>query len=329
MAAAPPPRCDVVVVGLGPVGATLACLLANRGVSVLVLERAGSMYPLPRAVHFDDETLRVFQACGADVAEAIDRVVRINPGMQFVDKQGNMILDWPRPQVVTPNGYNASYRFHQPDVEGLLGEAATTRPAAGLVTVCRATAVVAIDDGGGGGGGVTVSHCPWDQRMWGVAEGAPTGTTRARYVVGCDGAGSFVRKAIGAAVLAAGGGGGADADADADEDGDNMEDLGWSQRWLVVDAVLNRDMPSLGDHTRQTCNRARPSTFTRQPGEPSPSPSGPIRGSRVRWEVAILPHETDEEISSPLWYAVHQRPFPCPPSTHTSFVSAIGCACAD
>lgn len=301
---------DVVIVGIGPVGATLANLLANRGVSVLVLERAAAMYPLPRAVHFDDETMRVFQAVGADIAAQIDAVVHINPGMQFVDKQGAMILDWPRPNVVTPNGWNASYRFHQPDVEGILADAAQAEPpplpkrAPGLVTVTRGAAVVGIEERAGGadeGGAVVVRHRPWDYSLWAVEEGSAVSTVTAKYVVGCDGAGSFVRKSMAAAL-------GADADAAVlgeacTRDTDNMEDIGWSQRWLVVDAVLKRDMVELGDHTRQTCNRSRPSTYTRQPGEPtaSASASGPIIGSRVRWEVAILPDETNDQITDLNW----------------------------
>ena len=52
---------DVTVIGLGPTGGTLANLMALNGFSVLVLEREKNYYPLPRAVHFDDEIMRVFQ----------------------------------------------------------------------------------------------------------------------------------------------------------------------------------------------------------------------------------------------------------------------------
>ena len=55
---------DVVIVGCGPVGALLANLLGQADVSVLVLERDAEIHPLPRAVHFDGETMRVFQAAG-------------------------------------------------------------------------------------------------------------------------------------------------------------------------------------------------------------------------------------------------------------------------
>ena len=59
-----PDRVDVVVVGAGPVGCALSLLLEARDRSVLVVERHVDPYPLPRAVHFDDETARILQACG-------------------------------------------------------------------------------------------------------------------------------------------------------------------------------------------------------------------------------------------------------------------------
>ena len=55
---------DVVIVGFGPTGGTLANLLALHGFSILVLEKEKSFYPLPRAVHFDDEVMRVFETIG-------------------------------------------------------------------------------------------------------------------------------------------------------------------------------------------------------------------------------------------------------------------------
>ena len=59
------PLCaDVAIVGAGPTGLALAILLAQRGRSVVVLERFAAPYPLPRAVHFDHEVARVLQAVG-------------------------------------------------------------------------------------------------------------------------------------------------------------------------------------------------------------------------------------------------------------------------
>src|SRR5689334_13733649 len=74
---------DVIIVGYGPVGATLANLLGLRGVRTLVLEREAATYHLPRAVHFDDEVMRVFETAG--ISKKIEPDLRLSPGMRFVD----------------------------------------------------------------------------------------------------------------------------------------------------------------------------------------------------------------------------------------------------
>ena len=109
---------DVAVVGLGPVGATLANLLALDGLSVIAFDRDAEPYALPRAVHFDDEVMRVFQTIG--LAEQILPFTHVSPGMHFVDAEGRLFLDWSRPRELGPNGWNISYRFHQPDLERIL-----------------------------------------------------------------------------------------------------------------------------------------------------------------------------------------------------------------
>ena len=106
---------DVVIVGLGPVGATLANLLAMNDLSVLILEKEAGLYDLPRAVHFDDEVMRVFNTIG--IAKGLSKKLIINKGTKFIDEKGKILLDWPRPKIITENGWFPSYRFHQPDLE--------------------------------------------------------------------------------------------------------------------------------------------------------------------------------------------------------------------
>ena len=55
---------DVAIVGCGPVGALLANLLGLCGVAVCVLDREAAAYTLPRAIHFDDEVMRILQTAG-------------------------------------------------------------------------------------------------------------------------------------------------------------------------------------------------------------------------------------------------------------------------
>ena len=60
----PPQDCDVAIVGFGPVGQALACLLGQAGHRVSVFERHPDIYPLPRAVHLDHEVMRILQGLG-------------------------------------------------------------------------------------------------------------------------------------------------------------------------------------------------------------------------------------------------------------------------
>lgn len=240
---------DVCIVGYGPVGAILANILGDCGLSVLVLEREAEIYQLPRAVHFDDEVMRVLQTLGLS-----DRVLpktHVSPGMRFVDAHGRLILDWSRPLTIGPLGWNASYRFHQPALEQILRQAANAK--ANVDVRLRAEAFAMSQDADG-----------VDLQFEDISTGALR-RARARYVVGCDGARSLTRRLVGS----------------------QLEDLGFHERWLVVDAVLKRDVPSLGDHSVQFCDPARPATYVRGVGP------------RRRWEIALLPEEDARTATEP------------------------------
>jgi 3-(3-hydroxy-phenyl)propionate hydroxylase len=239
---------DVVLVGLGPVGATLAHLLGVLGVKTLVLEREPVAYHLPRAVHFDDEIMRVFQWIG--IADELLPQLRINPGMRFVDPNGKLLLDWPRPSEEGPLGWHPSWRFHQPDLEKVLRARLAERDSVTMRTRCD---VFMIED--------KPDHVALRY------EDMSTGRVNhihAKYVVGCDGARSLVRRFIDT----------------------EMQDLGFHERWLVVDVLLNGEKPELGDHSIQYCNPSRPATYVRCPG------------NRRRWEIAVLPDEDSNTIAS-------------------------------
>jgi 3-(3-hydroxy-phenyl)propionate hydroxylase len=238
---------DVAVIGYGPTGATLANLLVLSGMSVVVIEREAAAYHLPRAVHFDDEVMRVFQT--VNIADALSRKLHINPGMRFVDKSGSLLLDWPRPQEVGKHGWHSSYRLHQPDLEKLLRDQLELQPAALIMPNTILESLQETESG------VTL-NC--QDRLNGSLM-----QIESRYVVGCDGARSKVRDII--------------------ESG--MEDLGFKERWLVVDLILNHPMPDLGDHSIQYCDPERPITYCRGPA------------NRRRWEVTLLSGETSEEMT--------------------------------
>ena len=82
---------DVAIVGYGPAGAGLANLLGQAGFSVAVFEREAAIYPLPRAIHFDGEVMRVFQSMG--LKAEVESVSRPGvKGMEFVNASGRTLL---------------------------------------------------------------------------------------------------------------------------------------------------------------------------------------------------------------------------------------------
>jgi 3-(3-hydroxy-phenyl)propionate hydroxylase len=240
---------DVAIVGCGPVGATLAQFLARDGLRVLVIERDAAIHALPRAIHFDGECMRIFQAVG--LADELLPHLLVSPGMKFVDARGRVLIDYARPRNVGPQGWHASYRFHQPMLESVL----RARLAAHANAEIRLRHdVFAIE--------------PGDDRVRLRMEDLRSGrllAADARYVVGCDGARSLVRRFMGT----------------------ELDDLQSHERWLVLDVLLKRDRPDLGDHSIQYCDPRRPATYVRGVGR------------RRRWELMLMPGDDPATLTQP------------------------------
>jgi 3-(3-hydroxy-phenyl)propionate hydroxylase len=88
---------EIVIVGYGRVGATLANLLGIAGLSAVILARCQEPYTLPRATHIDGEATRVLQ--GARLAEAVAPTLGLHRRMRFINAADEWLLDWPRPTM--------------------------------------------------------------------------------------------------------------------------------------------------------------------------------------------------------------------------------------
>ena len=110
-------RFDVAIVGYGPVGQTLAILLGQRGWRVGVFEKQPAPYPLPRAVHFDHEVARIFQAAGlgADIprltepADIYEWRNAAGETLLVISARGTSLSGWPEANM-----------FAQPELERTL-----------------------------------------------------------------------------------------------------------------------------------------------------------------------------------------------------------------
>jgi 2-polyprenyl-6-methoxyphenol hydroxylase-like FAD-dependent oxidoreductase len=77
---------DVVIVGAGPVGILLGCLLAGRGIDVEVLERRTEPSMRSRAIGIHPPSMRVLEQIGV-ADEVLARAVRIREGVVRCDRR--------------------------------------------------------------------------------------------------------------------------------------------------------------------------------------------------------------------------------------------------
>jgi len=168
---------DVVLVGAGPVGLTLANTLGLHGIRTLVVEERPTLIDYPRGVGLDDESLRTFQSIGV-----IDRVLphtTPNQIMRFVDGERRLLAEIA--PTDTSFGWPKRNGFVQPLVDAELLGALDRFDS---VRVRWSAAMTACHDAG--------THVDVDIT---TAEGIET--VRAKYVVGCDGGRSATRKQMG------------------------------------------------------------------------------------------------------------------------------------
>jgi 2-polyprenyl-6-methoxyphenol hydroxylase-like FAD-dependent oxidoreductase len=236
---------DVTVVGAGPVGLLLGLLLGRRGWRVVVLERQVQPYGLPRAVHLDHEAARILQCAGvmdelAPLTEAMD-------AYEWRNAAGATLLRLGVEGTLSISGWPTSLMFAQPDLERILETAVGRLP---NVEIRRGWDVSDVEVVGAG---ATVR-----------GRDVSGGDAGSRWLVGCDGAASGVRGAVGIP----------------------LTDLGYAFDWLVVDVV-----PAEGRPWRplniQVCDPARPTTAVS---------GGP---GRRRFEFMRLPDESPVMFNRP------------------------------
>jgi 3-(3-hydroxy-phenyl)propionate hydroxylase len=238
---------DVAIVGFGPVGAIFANLLARYGLRIAVVERAAAIYDKPRAITLDHEALRVFQAIG--LADYMDASIAPHNGSHYLGADGELIKIFDPMPPPYPLGWIPNATFVQPDAENALREKLSEYGHADVFLAAT---------------GVSFAQNEETVSLSVRSETRGEFTIHTRYLVGCDGANSFVRKQLGVA----------------------LEDLAFDEWWMVVD-TLTSEPDKRPAKSFQYCWPARPGTFVPGPGR--------LR----RWEIKLLPGEDPEKTGAP------------------------------
>ena len=237
---------DVIVVGYGPVGAMLALLLKEQGLRVLIVNKDREIEPYPRAAHFDDEIIRVYQTVGlAHLSEGMENP----PRYRYFDKDWTPFLSRLFPSGISDQGYKHDFMFFQPDVERAMRDRLSSGSGAPAMAL-----------------GETVTRVWQTDDLAGVDTIDASGVARshsARWLVGCDGAASIVRKAMGS----------------------SFDQLAASHRWFIVDVKLTERAVDPGMDQWEYCNPDRIVTYV------------PLSGPYRRYEFDVKEEETDADFA--------------------------------
>lgn len=178
---------DVIINGGGPVGMGLAIDLAQRGLSVAVVERYMDPQPIPKGQNLTQRTAEHFRAWGCEDELRAAHPLPEGSGIGGMTSYGTLLgeyhYDWLSRGQVNEYYFTANARLPQYKTESVLR--ARAAGIAGIQTFF-------------GWQGESV-----DQDEAGVTlhiterRGDGAQTLRGRYLVGCDGAGSMTRGAVG------------------------------------------------------------------------------------------------------------------------------------
>jgi 3-(3-hydroxy-phenyl)propionate hydroxylase len=237
----------VIIVGYGPVGVTLANMLGQQGISVIVFERETEVYNLPRAAHLSGDIMRIFQSIG--LSEEISHYVAPAYHMKFVNGRGHTLLELQANPKAYSDGYYPANMFYQPKVEEILRQGVNRFPSVKVHLNHEVENIVQTDS--------IVQVTARDRATNELT------TVQAQYLIGCDGSRSFVRQNMGV----------------------KLHNYKFDQPWLVIDTIL--DQPEPMATSLQICDPVRPVSFI------------PITENRLRWEFALNPGETAEDLLKP------------------------------
>ena len=169
---------DVAIIGAGPVGLMLGALLARRNIRTVIYERRQAPYSAPRAIAFDPETLRTFQAI--DRYEALEHSLLLDVPVAYFSGGGDLLA-----RITNTDerlGFSPRGTFYQPELEAAISDAIPQWPALSLQ---RGVEVSDVCDHGNR----VELHLRRDD--------GSRGQVCARYVVACDGGASRTRERLG------------------------------------------------------------------------------------------------------------------------------------
>ncbi|MAH73219.1 MAG: hypothetical protein CBC09_04000 [Cellvibrionales bacterium TMED49] len=216
------PEYDIIIIGFGPTGAMAASLLGAKGLKILVIEVEKELYAFPRSIHFDGETLRIFQAM--NLTEQVLSFSKEATTVSFIDGSNQSFYSQDLSKIEPVNGWPNDFFFSQINLEKLLRRKIAETPS---VTVKL--------------GWQLEKFTQNDQRVQVTVSNTKNEENRqftCSYLLGCDGANSKTRELSGI----------------------KLRDFGFDETWVVCDLMVDKNI-KINTQAYQICNPARPGTM--------------------------------------------------------------------
>jgi len=234
---------DIGIIGYGPVGATLSGLLSSLGLSVVVIEKNKGVSPTARAINTDSEQLRTFNFL--NISTEVIANSRKLKRVHFTDSEFN-----PYSTIDIPNedklGWPPTLLFYQPELETIIRSNNLKYKNLKILENTEAVNIESTDP-------VQVD----------IRNNRKDSPIYCKYLIGCDGANSFVRKCIKAKLI----------------------DFGFDQDWIVIDAHTTKQIDISKDEAKQICDPNRLKTYV------------PGRRNHKRFEFKLLKEETKKDFT--------------------------------
>jgi 2-polyprenyl-6-methoxyphenol hydroxylase-like FAD-dependent oxidoreductase len=248
---------DLLIIGGGSVGLTLGATWAMLGRDAVVFDRQPSLYGLPRVGHIDHEIMRMLQQLGAEGPTLEDAYA--TKSYTWINAEGETLLEFPWGEEGI-SGWHSDYMQNSAILERSLLDRILRSQTVAHMPGWEVVDLVQHDDH------VELS-AERTRTVPGESRPVLTGEHRqfrARYVVACDGANSRTRQMLGI----------------------DRDDLGFNEKWLVIDARIKRPF-SLAFDSGQVCDPRRPTTVL------------PLGKDHRRWEWHLRPDENPEDFLRP------------------------------
>jgi 2-polyprenyl-6-methoxyphenol hydroxylase-like FAD-dependent oxidoreductase len=221
---------DLIVIGAGSAGLTIAAACAQLGHNVALIERHAELYGLPRAGHIDHEIMRILASLDAErpvVEDAYETKY-----YRWVNAAGELLLEFPWGDEAV-SGWHSDFMHNSAVLEQSLLDTVLASGRVQFMPLWEAQGLRQFHDHVE----VDIAQAELSEKGTRQATTRSRRTIKARYLVAADGAGSSIRSMLGI----------------------NRVDLGFNENWLVVDARVKRSF-DIEFESGQICDPARPIT---------------------------------------------------------------------